>query len=195
MKKLRFPILIALASLLMAADCNTDAEYYNDVYVVIPDLINVQTEPTFSVGDFLEINTEGFSRVENDVNGQSVDIYRSSGFAPSVSFTYVVEKRDGEIWFPVNFANSVQQIQGITSANEEFILARSVFNLQTESYEYNAHLPLTETGSYRIRFNYSSDFVGFAQMRTDSFPNQLYLNIASTIGGLNGDTLYNFEVN
>ncbi len=195
MKNLRIPILFALASLLMAADCNTDAEYYSDVYAVIPNIINVETQPSFAVGDYLEINTDGFSRYEDELNGQSLDIYRSSGFAPSVSFTYVVEKLAGDFWLPVDFSASVQQIQGITSANEEFILARSVYNSQGEQYEYKARLPLMQTGSYRLRFNYSSQTVGIAQMRTDSDQKQLYVNITSTVPALNGGAFYNFTVN
>lgn len=197
MKTLRYFFFIALASLLMASDCsNDDTEFYNDVFIDVPNLVEIETQSAYVVGDVVQINTNAMGRYVDEINESNrLDLYRSSGGAKSYSFTYILEKKNsnGE-WGIVNPQNLLVREKGI-AVGTDFVFAKSVYNASTERYEFRNGIRLEETGEYRLSFGYNSASINSVELRSDSQGNELYVNINSFNSAIDSTGYYYFLVN
>ena len=204
MKTIKYFFFVALGSVLMAADCsNKDSEFYNDVYLSAPDLIQIEAQQTYHVGDILYLNSNNFSRYLNEP-GQSnkLDVYKTTGGANSFNFTYLLEKKIGDTdddWALVVLGPNLIKEKGAADETDLYVAALCVYkanaNPALDSYEFRNGLKLTQPGQYRLSFGYNSASATSVELRSDSFNNNLFLNIDSVMtNGLDSAGNYNFTV-
>lgn len=178
----------------VACDTNDDG-FYNEVYVDIPNLVTVQSMPITS-GQHLYVSAT-FSRFLVEPGHSSpLDIYETTGGAPGFSFTYVLEKKQGPEWQPVQVSPNMLDVQdGSLEANPFFLIAHSEYRAETEMYRYNIGIQLETPGEYRLHFNADADPKRQAELRSESVGNNLKLNISSTVEQLDVNGFYSFTVN
>lgn len=194
MKTLRS--LLILPVLIFALSCDTnDDGFYNETYVEIPNLVQIQTQPSFAVGDHLFVDAN-FSRYLTE-SGESLplDIYRTSNGALSFDFSYTLEKNIGGEWQPVALNSSDIIVNEGDYLNVTSIYAYAEYNAVSEMYEYNVGIPLASAGEYRLGVGSQLGSSKQAELRSRSEGNNLKLNISSTVPQLGSDGFYNFTVN
>ncbi len=189
---------MALATVLMAADCsNKDSEFYNDVFVKVPNLVEIETQSNYFVNDILWINSDSFSRYLAQPNTTKIlDTYKTTGGALSYNFTYVLEKQvAGDEWIEVALGSNLINQKGISTEDEGFVNGTCKYNETTKNYDFKSGIKLTQSGTYRLSFGYNSTSTTGVELRSNSIDNNLFLNIDSNVLGLNGDGYYLFSVN
>ena len=198
MKTIQYFFFVALATVLMAADCsNKDSEFYNDVFVTVRDLIDdesfVQEGQTISINDSIP----RFLPAENMSN--LLDIYKTTGGATKLIFSYELEKENTDgTWDFIEFTSeNVTTVVGESEVGS-FVVGRFVFNPATNYYRYNASIQALSPGNYRMSFGYNSFDTNLIEFRSESVGNNLSLNIDSTIDSsppiLDGNGYYKFTV-
>ena len=196
MKTIQYFFFVALGSVLMAADCsNKDSEFYNDIYLTIPELVTIETHNSYAVNDVLWLNSDNFSRYLTEPNQTTqLDVLKTTN-AQSFSFTYLLEKKVGtDTWELVLPGNNLIIERGNAVETDLFIAATCLYNANTEEYEFRSGIRLTQPGEYRLNFGYNSVSTTAVELRSDSFNNNLFLNINSTNTELDGSGNYNFTV-
>ncbi|MGL2964412.1 hypothetical protein ACSVH2_11385 [Flavobacterium sp. RSB2_4_14] len=192
MKKL---LLIAFAFLLSNCDTNDDG-FYNNIYIDVPNLVTIQTQPTYSVGDFIYVNAD-FSRYLPEV-GQSelLDIYHSTGGATQFTFTYLIERKiNATEWEVVTVNDSQLDINLGSAQNGSYIYAICEYNNTDQTYEYNVGFPLLNAGEYRLSFGYNSASTNSVELRSESSSSNLIVNINSVAANIDAAGYYYFNVN
>jgi hypothetical protein len=197
MKTIQYFFFVALGCVLMAADCsNKDSEFYNDVYITTPDLVQIEALPSYAVNDVLWINSNAFSRYTPEAGqANALDVYKTTGGAPSFNFSYVLERRiSAEEWGVVTLNNNLLQDKGISEETDVFIGANCIYNAASETYDFRSGMRLTQAGEYRLSFGYNSTNTTSVELRSDTIGNNLFLNINSLCSALDGAGYYNFTV-
>lgn len=196
MKKIRYTLfaLTASAVLLMSCDGNDDG-FYNEKYVDVPNLISIDAQPTYAIGDYLYVQSD-FSRLLNEPGQPTpLDIFQTTGGAQGFVFTYTLEKQSGaDAWSPVLIEPEMLDIVEGTAEASFFVLAHAIYNPLDETYQYNVGLPLLAAGQYRLSFGVNSDSNNQIELRSESEDNNLSLNIISSTSQLNGAGFYLFTV-
>ncbi len=194
MKTIQYFFFVALATVLMAADCsNKDSEFYNDVFVTVRDLIDdesfVQEGQTISINDSIP----RFLPAENMSN--LLDIYKTTGGATKLIFSYELEKENTDgTWDFIEFTSeNVTTVVGESEVGS-FVVGRFVFNPATNYYRYNASIQALSPGNYRMSFGYNSFDTNLIEFRSESVGNNLSLNIDSPTSILDGNGYYKFTV-
>lgn len=185
-------VLIAFIGLSLFTGCSGDDEFYNAKYLSIPNLIEIEHQENFGVGDVLWVNTN-FSRFLDEPNQTTpLDIYQTTGGA-SFSFVYGLEKKTGEdTWTQISLEGSMVEDQG-NLISDYFAIAESIYNPATETYDFRAGIPLAETGEYRLIFGFSE--VSRLELTSNNPTDAAtYLNIQTTTNNLTNG-YYNFNVN
>jgi len=196
MKTIQYFFFVVLGCVLMAADCsNKDSEFYNDIYVTIPELVTIETQNSYAVNDVLWLNSDNFSRYLTEPNQTTqLDVLKTTN-AQSFSFTYLLEKKVGtDTWELVLPGNALITQRGSAVETDLFIAAACVYNAGSEEYEFRSGIRLTQPGEYRLSFGYNSVSTTAVELRSDSFNNNLFLNINSPNTELDGSGNYNFTV-
>lgn len=195
-RTLQYFFFVALATVLMAADCsNKDSEFYNDVFVSVPNLVVIQTSDVPE--DQSVFVVASIAKLLNVANlSKPLDIYKTTGGAAKLNFSYELEKQNGENWDYIDIAEN----QVLTAIGESetgsFVLAKSVYNAVSETYEYSAKFQNLPAGNYRLSFGYNSNSDNIVELRSESVNNNLFLNLNSpnTID-LDANGYYYFTVN
>lgn len=197
MKTIKYFFFVALGSVLMAADCsNKDSEFYNDVFITTPELIHIETLPSYNVNDELWINSNAFSRFTPE-EGQtnSLDVYRTTGGATTFNFSYTLEKRiSADNWALVVLGDNLMPDKGNAQETEFYIAGLCKYNDASETYDFRYGMRLVEAGDYRLRFNYNSGNAATVELRSESVKNNLFLNINSLCSALDAGGYYQFTV-
>jgi hypothetical protein len=192
MKAIKYICFVAMATLLMAADCsNKDSEFYNDVFVTTPVQFTVN-----STGQTLEIATSIPRRLEPTSLANPLDIYRTTGGATQLIFSYELEKQntDGS-WEFIEFTQSnISQISG-QSEFGSFVVGAAVYDVSEENYDYQAVIQGLSAGSYRLSFGYNSTASGIVEFRSNSINNNLFLNLNSPVSFFNSGDYFTFSIN
>jgi hypothetical protein len=170
---------------------NADDEFYNSVFIEVPNLIQVETQSNYAVDDILWINTNEFASVLSEV-GQTepLNIFLTTG-ADTFKFAYFIERQNGSEWeiYNVN-GNLVNDLGGAVILNG--ITGFPLLN-STIFYEYRNGIRLNQTGNYRLTF-YSSFRSQGVDLISENAPERTYMIITTTVNGITGNT-YNFSVN
>jgi len=193
MKKLNYIVLLTVAFLV--SNCDTDDDgFYNNVFTDIPNLVAIDPHSsTYAVGEKLFISAD-FSRYLAE-NGTTLDAFKTTG-ATQFAFSYVIEKQTTAATWDVVFVNDSQlDIVKGTAQNGSYVYGICNFNTVDETYEYRVGFPLLSAGTYRLSFGYNSDAKNVVELRSLSPAKRLFLNISSTITGLDTSGYYNFNVN
>lgn len=196
MKTLKYFFFIAFGGLLMAADCsNKDSEFYNDVYLSVPNLITIENQDHYTVNDILWINSDNFSRYLSEPNQSTpLDVYKTTGGAQSFEFSYVLEKQvSADTWELVPLGSNLIVERGTATETESYIAAVCKFSATTNRYELRNGLKFTQPGNYRLSFGYNSTAAN-AELRSESVSNNLFVNINSVTTSLDASGNYNFTV-
>jgi hypothetical protein len=197
MKTIQYFFFVAIATVLMAADCsNKDSEFYNDVFISVPDLVKIETKPAYVVNDILWLNSDSFSRYLTEVNqSRPLDVFKTTTGAVSFSFTYVLEKRSGDTWNVVPLGANLIHDKGNAAETDSFIAAYCIYNDAGKTYDFRYGAKLVQAGDYRVSFGYNSINTTDVELRSDSTDHNLFLNINSANPKLDGGGYYNFTVN
>lgn len=194
MRMKKFFIYLSIVALSMACDTNDDG-FYNETYVEIPNLIQIQTQPSYTVGDFIFV-TASVDRLLNE-SGETtlLDVRKTTNNADRFDFSYVLEKKVGDIWQVVTFSDQSIVIEKGALINAMPILyASAIYNQAVEKYESNVGLPLQSAGEYRISFDTTPKFPTKVELRSNSTATSLTLTIGSTVSQLGNDGYFNFTV-
>lgn len=198
MKTLQYLFFGCMATLLMAADCsNKDSEFYNDVFISVPNLVAIDNaDGVHSLGEPIIVRCS-FSKVVNEIGqNTALDVFKTSGGARSFTFSYLLERDSDGVWLPVNIdATDVVRDNGYTESYGEFVLAKSEFDTELQDYEYGGGFIPQESGNYRLRFTYNNAPSPTIVLVSDSFNNNLFVNINSTCADLDQNGYYYFTVN
>jgi hypothetical protein len=180
MKLFKYTFLLAVASLLMAAECTKeDDEFYNSVYITVPNLVTIETKPTFLVNDYIWLNTNNLSRFINEPNQNApLDIYATTK-ADKFRFLYSLEKlNSGGTWSTVTIGTNFLVDKGEVNFTNG-ITANAVYNSTTQKYEYRVGLKLLQPGQYRIITYTGFNGVNFDLISVNQ-PKSTFLTIATT---------------
>lgn len=193
MTKFRYILFLGICLLLTNCDTNDDG-FYNTVYVDLDNLVTIESHPsTYNVGEHLRIMAD-FSRIQME-NSQQLDIYTTTGGAPEFTFSYVIEKQiSTDVWETVTVLDSQLDITQGDAQNGSYVYGHCIYDATSQSYQYNVGFPLLSSGTYRLRFGYNSQTSTNVELRSQSAPSKLILNISSSILGLTSG-YYNFIVN
>jgi hypothetical protein len=190
--------LLLLASVFLFSNCDTnDDGFYNNLYIDVPNLVTIQVQPTYNVGDYLYVNSD-FSRYLPEV-GQSelLDIYHTTDGATQFYFTYVIERKiNATEWEVVSVNdNQLDIIQGDALNDSFYVIGICQYNEIDQSYEYNVGFPLLTAGEYRFSFGYNSSSTDSVELRSVSSSENLILNINSIATNIDSNGFYYFNVN
>lgn len=170
---------------------NADDEFYNSVFIEVPNLIQVETQANYAVDDILWINTNEFASVMSEA-GQTepLNIFLTTG-ADTFKFAYFIERQNGSEWEMYNVnGNLVNDFGGAVILNG--ITGFPLLN-SANFYEYRNGIRLNQTGNYRLTF-YSSFRSQGVDLISENAPERTYMIITTTVNGITGNT-YNFSVN
>ena len=196
MKKLFYIVLFSSSFLFNSCDTNDDGFYHN-VYLEANNLVTIEAQTNYTVGDYLYIDAD-FSRYLPDANnlGTLLDIYKTTNGATQYAFSYVIEKKiNATDWEVVSVADNLLNITKGSALNGAYVYGLCQYNTADETYEYNVGFPLQSAGNYRLSFGYNSSSTSKIELRSINQPKDLIMNINSTISGINGDGYYYFTVN
>lgn len=188
-------IVLALFCVTLVSSCNDDDGFYNAEFVSIPNLVDIETEASYAVNDYLYLNAY-IDRLQDEPNQTSpLDLRKSTGNAPSFNFTYSLEKKVGNDWELVELTTNNTIIDDGTLFSGGFYAAYANFDTTLDRYQFRAGIKLETAGEYRLSFGYNSSNSEAVELRSDSEGNNIFLNITSTQNDLNGNGYYSFVVN
>lgn len=189
-----FKSCFLISIFLVLVGCNNaDDEFYNSVFIEVPNLIEVETQSSYAVNDILWINTNNFTMLLNEPGQtQPLDIKRTTG-ADSFKFAYYLERQNGSDW--EYFDPTSNLISNLGSAvNLNGITAFSTLNDNNQIYEFRNGIRFTEAGNYRLTFYSSFRGQGGVDIISENAPDRTYMIITTTITGITGNS-YTFSVN
>jgi hypothetical protein len=185
-------LLISVFLVLIGCN-NADDEFYNSIFIEVPNLIEVETQSSYAVDDVLWINTNSFLRTLNEPGQlELLDIFATTE-ADFFKFSYYLEKQNGSNWELVDPTGNLVNNLG-TAVILNGITGFSTLNRPINSiYEFRNGIKLTQTGNYRLTF-FSSFRGQGVDIISENDPNKTYMIITTTVVGINGNT-YSFSVN
>lgn len=174
---------IAILGGLVFNSCQTDDEFYNSVYLSVPDLITIDTPDTYAVGDYVSFHTN-FSRYLPEPGQSSLlDIYRTSG-ANSFGFAYRLERLTApNVWTSV-----------LLNGNE-FSVENALYEPEYLSYESSEAIQLNEAGEYRLSFGQSFSGSDSTDLISANEENKTAVVIATNANDVDSEGYYYFTVN
>ena len=196
MKKLFYIVILSSSFLFNSCDTN-DEGFYHNVFLEANNLVTIQTQPLYFVGDYIYIDAD-FSRYLPDTENLAtlLDVYQTTNGATQFSFSYVIEKKiNATDWEVVTVNNNQLNINKGTAINGAYVYGLCQYNTADQTYEYNVGFPLLSTGNYRLSFGYNSSSATKVELRSISQPKELIMNINSTVSGVNSSGYYTFTVN
>lgn len=194
MKKLGY-FALALSAVFFSS-CDDEDGFYNEKYIDVPNLVQVEEQDVYLVGDFIYISAD-FSRYQAEPGfATPLDLFETTSAATGFRFSYIVEKElSAGVWQAVNTTNAQMIIDEGSVQASSYVLGTAVYNSSDESYEYNVGYPLLSAGNYRISFGVNSDATSRIELRSQTRGNNLFLNINSATTQLNPQGFYTFTVN
>lgn len=191
MKTIQYLFFVAMATLLMAADCsNKDSEFYNDVFVASPNLVNIETTTS---GIQVNATIPRLLNIDNQTN--PLDLFKTTGGATKMNFSYVLEKQTIEgdwEYIDVPLANLLTT-KGETQTGS-FISGSAVYNTTTTNYEYSVGFQNLTSGNYRLSFGFNNNTGTLVTFRSESINNNLFLNLNTTAPLLDSGGFYPFTI-
>ncbi|WP_297517169.1 hypothetical protein [Flavobacterium sp.] len=194
MKKIVLLFLSFFAISLSSCDTNDD-DFYNTEYVRVNGLLNIDTQTSYTVGDKITVNCV-VNRLVNEL-GQStpLDIRKTTNNAPTLTFSYVLEKQNGTEWVPVSVPANQMDVSSGQLQNLGFYLATAPYDTVQDAYVFRAGLPLLSAGTYRLSYGYNSEETDIVELRSNSASDAITLLIYTTSNALNSSGFYTFTVN
>lgn len=182
MKNLKLYI-IAFLSALTVLSCKSDDDFYNTIYLSVPNLITIDTPGSYAVGDVVSFHSD-FSRYLPEA-GQTdlLDVYRTTE-ALSFGFAYRLERETApNVWTSV-------LLEG-----DEFSVAEASYDTFSMTYSNDTALQLTQTGNYRLSFGTSFAGAPATDLISRNPQNKTAVIISTTPNDVDSLGYYHFTVN
>jgi hypothetical protein len=191
MKTIQYLFFVAMATLLMAADCsNKDSEFYNDVFVSKPGLVTLE-----NTSSSITVIATIPSLLEVDNQTNLLDIFKTTGGATKMNFSYVLEKQDIEgNWDYIEVPSANLVITKGECQTGSFIFGSAVYNSTTTNYEYSVGFQSLTSGNYRLSFGFNNNTGNLVSFRSESINNNLFLNLNTTAPLLDSGGFYPFTI-
>lgn len=190
----KFKTTLLLLVLTVISCDNNDDGFYNSENLSIPNLVTIETQPSYAINDYIYVNSD-IDRLQPQANQTTLlDLRKSTGNAPSFNFNYLLERKVGTDWMLVPVSGSAVNLTEGLLVFGSFNDAYAKFDQVTDSYRFRAGIKLENAGEYRLSFGYNSSNAG-VDLRSNSTGNNIFLNINSSINNLDGSGFYNFTVN
>lgn len=200
MKTIKYFLIAATALLLISTGCsNKDSEFYNDIFVTVPDLVSANYDGGTNI---LYVNANIPRLLDEPGHTTQLDIYKSTGGATRLDFSFVIERQiDAENWSIYEVLDS--QLFETTTTGEviaggPYVFATSVINNEAlpenQVYQLMAEVHSLPPGNYRLSFGYNSTSTTDVELRSESEGNQLFLNLNSPYSALDANGYILFTV-
>jgi hypothetical protein len=174
---------ISILSALSLLSCKTDDEFYNAVYITVPNLITIDIPASYTVGDNLTFHSDFSRYLQEDGLSTPLDIYRTS-YAESFGFAYRLEKETAPgVW------------TSVLLSGDEFSIGDAVYQSGTMTYEFDKSIQLTSTGEYRLGFGESYTGKQSTDLISRNPQNKTSVTITTTANNIDSDGYYRFTVN
>lgn len=195
MKKLSFLYLFIVSAILFSCD-NDDEGFYNAIYFKsVENLIHIEHQPSYTVGDYLWIRAENFNRFLEEPNQTTpLDLFQTTK-ATAFEFIYGLEKKEGNNWNLVPIGTTVQVDEGSVETGS-YLLAKCIYDATAQQYLLRAGIALNTPGEYRMFFG--SSYLGSTKFDITSVntdPSATYVTISTTAENSASDGFYYFTVN
>jgi hypothetical protein len=182
MKTIRL-VLVTLLGILTLTSCKGDDEFYNAVYITIPDLISIDTPTNYVVNDDVTFHVSFSRYLPEDQLSTLLDLYKTTQ-ASSFGYAYRLEREiTPNVWVSV-FNNG-----------DTYSIAEALYDTSTMTYNSDVSINLTVTGNYRLSFGES--YTG--NQSTDLFSrnpsNQTSVRITTNANNTDSEGYYYFTVN
>ncbi len=197
MKTIKYFLFFAIGLLALNSCDTNDDGFYNAIYLdsETNDLVAIETQSNYVVGQKLYVKTNDFSRYQNEKDQtKSLDIYKTTGGAEAFNFSYVLEIKNGANWEVVKIPTEELDIIKGKAVSGDFVYASCVYNSSNQLYEYNVGMLLSKKGYYRFRFGYNSGS-SKVELVCESLGTNLAMIIFGPTSNLNADRYYTFTVN
>lgn len=187
-------LLILFVTTFNSCDTNDD-DFYNTEYISVPNLVSIQTQANYNVGDYLYVNSY-INRLLAEPNQTNLlDIRKTTNNAPSFAFSYLLEKKVGNDWILVDASTPNIDLDLGKFVTGGFYNATAEFNVANDRYEFLCGIKLPSSGQYRISFGYNSSSTSQVEIRSNSSSESISLTIFSNVSNLDSEGYYNFTVN
>jgi hypothetical protein len=177
--------------------CDTnDDDFYNSEYISIPNLVQIETQGSYSVGDYIYVSSY-VNRLQAELSQTNLlDLRKSTGNADAFKFSYLLEKKiNGTDWLLVDASPANRILVSGQFDTGSFYDASAIFNPVSDRYEFKTGIKLLSTGEYRISFGYNSSSTNQVELTSNSTNGNISITIFSDITNLDGSGYYNFSVN
>ncbi|MBD3580976.1 hypothetical protein [Flavobacterium selenitireducens] len=194
MKKFGY-FALALSALFFSS-CDDEDGFYNEKYIDVPNLVTVENQDVYLVGEFIYISAD-ISRYQAEPGfATPLDLFETTSGATGFRFSYIVERETSAgVWQEVTVTAAQMLIDKGSVQASSYVLGTAQYDSSDESYEYRVGYPLTSAGNYRISFGVNSDAANLVELRSLTQGNNLFLNINSATTQLNPQGFYTFTVN
>lgn len=154
--------------------------------VTAPNLIQIETLPTYKLNDLIYINSSFSRYLPEEGYNDLLDIYKTTK-SSEYAFDFVLEKKSAyDTWTQINIGNKIVVSKG-KSFTSYANTAVCLLNLETNLYEFRGGIPLLETGEFRLR-------VASTLFPVDSDSSSISVYIKTTIDKVDNQGYYNFTV-
>ena len=195
MKAIKIISLVVLFVVTLSGCDTNDDDFYNTEYITVPNLVTIQTQTNYNVGDYLYVQSY-INRLLNESNQTNLlDIRKTTNNAPSMTFSYLLEKKVNNDWILVDASTPNINLNKGKFTTGSFYNATAEFNTINDRYEFLCGVKLATSGQYRLSFGYNSSATDKVELQSDSKNGDIFLTIFSVVNGLDSEGFYNFTVN
>ncbi len=195
MKKLPYIALLFVA-LFTGCDTNDDT-FYKTIYVEGGNtLVTFPAATAYNVGDYFYVNADIPRYIPEPGESNLLDIYKTTGNAPTFVFSYVIERKiNATDWEVVTVNDNQLDINEGDAQNGAYVFAISQYDATDESYQYNVGFPLLTAGNYRVSFGYNSSSTSSVELVSQNASKNLIVNLNAAVANLDSGGFFYFTVN
>jgi hypothetical protein len=121
-----------------------------------------------------------------------LDVYKTTA-ANSFTFSFLIEKKNANNEWEI-VSPTINQEEGSIEEGD-FVLGHSIFDPNTNNYNFRSAIQLNDAGNFRLSFGYDGLPSKTVILRSDSFNNNLFANVYSVCDDLDGNGYYYYTVN
>ena len=196
MKKLSYLALVLVSVLFTNCDTNDDT-FYKTIYVEAGNnIVTFPSTASYNVGDFLYVQADIPRYIAETGQTNLLDIYKTTGNATGIFFSYVIERKiNATDWEVVTVNDSQLDINAGQAQNGSYVYGICQYDSAAEYYRYDVGFPLLTAGNYRLAFGYNSSSTNSVEMISQSSSKNLVVNINAAVSNLDSNGYFYFNVN
>ena len=182
-------------ALFLTVSCESDDDdFYNTIHVLTDNLVTIETQSDYEVGDFLKVTADVPRLITEAGQANQLDVRASTGNASHFVFSYYLERKNAaNEWEFLDLTGNVVVNEGSGTAGS-FVQAQAVYNGLADAYLFDGDIELMQPGAYRLTFG-SDMSANRVELVSASEGNNITLNISSTVVGADNAGSYYFTVN